>query len=71
MNITKDQLESADQGLPVEIQESGKQYVLISRDVYNRMTTPAYDDSEWTDDERMQLAAEAAEDLDHMDEIKP
>lgn len=29
------------------------------------------DDSEWTEEEMMQLAAEAAEDLDQMDEIPP
>ncbi len=71
MNITKEQLQAAEQGRPVEIADSGKDFVLISRELYDRMRHRNYDDSEWTEDEMMRLAAEAAEDLDNMDEIKP
>jgi hypothetical protein len=66
-----EQWEAAERGKPVEIEESGKEYVLISRDVYDRLKNLHYDDSEWTEEEMMLLAAEAAEDLDNMDEIKP
>ena len=71
MNVTKEQLEAAGQGQAVEFEDGGRAFVLISREMYDRMKNLIYDDSEWTEDEMMHLASEAAEDLDHMKEIQP
>jgi hypothetical protein len=65
MNITKEQLEAAESGNPVELAENGKKVDLISRDVYDRVKhVIEYDDSEWTDEERSRMAAQAFEDAD-------
>jgi len=39
-------------------------YVLVRREVYDRLKALAYDDSPWTDDEMERLAWEAGEMLD-------
>ncbi len=71
MNITKAQRQAAEKGTPVEIEDNGTEFVLIRRDLYDRMKNGNYDEGEWTTEEMMLLASEAAEDLDQMDEIKP
>lgn len=72
MNISLDQVRAALSGQPVVLTAEGTDLVLIRRDVYERATDQVeYDDSEWTTEEMMLLAAEATEDLDNMDEIKP
>jgi hypothetical protein len=59
MNITKEQLERANGGQPVEIAENGDEYVLIRKDVYQRVKSILYDDGDVTDEEAAQLAWEA------------
>jgi hypothetical protein len=44
--------------------ETGKRYVLVSEEVYERLTELLYDDSPWTDEEMDLLAEEAGELLD-------
>ena len=39
MNITKQQLETAEMGEPVEFEEDNRKYILISRDVYERLAS--------------------------------
>ena len=39
-------------------------YVLVRRDVYDRLVREEYDDSPWTEDEMAALAAEAGDMLD-------
>jgi hypothetical protein len=44
MNITKQQLEAAEQGKPVEIEEDNKRFVLISREAYDHLANLLYGD---------------------------
>jgi hypothetical protein len=44
--------------------ETGKRYVLLSEEVYERLKELLYDDSPWTDEEMDLLAEEAGELLD-------
>ncbi len=44
---------------------TGAEYVLVRRDVYQRMKELLYDDSPWTDEEMADLAGEAGELLDN------
>jgi hypothetical protein len=65
MNITKEQLETAETGQPVELVEDGKEFVLIRRDLYDRVKhVIEYDDSDWTEEEMSRLAAETFEAAD-------
>ena len=61
MNITKEQLEAAEEGKPVEIAERGKRFVLLSGEVYDRVKKLLYDDSEWTAEELCAMLARSAE----------
>lgn len=65
MEITKEQFNAAEQGQLVEIEADGKEFILLSRDLYDRMKSQHYDDSEWTDDEMSSLAAQTFEDADN------
>ena len=38
MNITKEQLQTAEQGKPVEIQAEGTEFVLVRKDVYEKLS---------------------------------
>lgn len=64
MNITKEQLEQAKQGQPVELVENGDEFVLVRKDVYEQVPKVRYDDSELSDDELQAIAAQTLEDLD-------
>ena len=65
MNITKEQLATAESGAPVDLSENGKEFVLISREVFDRVKhVIEYDDGDWTDEERSRLAAQTFEDAD-------
>jgi hypothetical protein len=65
MKITREQLESAESGRPVELVEAGKNFVLISREVYERVKHAIEDDgSEWTEEEMSRMAAQTFEDAD-------
>lgn len=44
MKITKEQLETAERGTPVEIEEDNKEYVLISRERYEQLANLCYED---------------------------
>jgi hypothetical protein len=59
MNLTKEQFDQAKRGQAVEIAENGDEFVLIRKDIYERVKTILYDDSELSDDEATQLAWEA------------
>lgn len=61
MNITKAQFESAERGNPVEIDENGKRFVLLSGEIYDRVKTLLYDDSEMTHDELRAILANSFE----------
>jgi hypothetical protein len=37
MNITKQQIEAAEQGKAVDIEENNKRFVLVSREVYDQL----------------------------------
>ncbi len=51
---------------PVAIDpQTHEQYVLVRKDVYERMKELLYDDGRWTDEEMDTLAIEAGEMLDN------
>jgi hypothetical protein len=61
MKITKEQLDAAEHGEAVVLDEDGKRFVLISGDVYDRVKKLLYDDSEWSDEELRAMLARSAE----------
>ena len=65
MNITKEQFEAAEQGQPVEIETEGREFVLLSRDRYDRMKNLISEDDEWSDEEMSRLAAQTFEEADN------
>ena len=59
MHLTQEQFEQAKSGQAVEIAENGDEFVLIRKDVYDRVKTILYDDGEVSDAEAAHLAWEA------------
>jgi hypothetical protein len=68
IQLPRDQLAELAQQEPVAIDPETKQtYVLVRKQVYERMKEQLYDDSSWTDEEMDLLAAEVDAMLDdHM-----
>lgn len=44
MNITKEQLQTAEQGTPVEIRAEGKEFVLVRKDVFEKLSDAKTDE---------------------------
>jgi prevent-host-death family protein len=66
MNVTNEQLDAARSGDPVELTAHGEVFVLLTKDVFERVKPAlAYDDSDWTEEEMSQLAAQTFEDADN------
>ena len=64
MEITQEQLEKAESGQAVELAENGKEFVLIRRDMYDRLKRLlGYDDSELTPEEMARAAWEAGKSI--------
>lgn len=68
IELTEQQLQAvaaASETPPVVLDPTTKTpYVLLRKDVYERLSSAEYDDSPWTDDERDLLAAEVDAMLD-------
>jgi PHD/YefM family antitoxin component YafN of YafNO toxin-antitoxin module len=58
MNITNEQFEAAEHGQPVVIETEGKEFILLSRDRYDRMKNLISEEDEWSDEELSRLAAQ-------------
>ena len=60
IELTSDQLQTADTS-PVQVTdpETSREYVVITKEEYERMQESLYDDSPWTDEEMELLAWEA------------
>ena len=60
IELTSDQLQTADTS-PVQVTdpETRREYVVITKEKYDRMQESLYDDSPWTDEEMELLAWEA------------
>lgn len=60
IELTSDQLQTADTS-PVQVTdpETRREYVVITKENYERMQESLYDDSPWTDEEMELLAWEA------------
>lgn len=81
MNITKEQLQAAEQGNPVEIDENGKRFVLLSGEIYDRVRRLLYDDSQMTHEELLGILTSSfeangwnepgMEEYDNYDELRP
>ena len=66
MNVTNEQLKAARSGEPVELTANGDVFVLLAKDVFERVKPAlAYDDSNWTEEEMRHMAARTFEDADH------
>jgi hypothetical protein len=60
IELTQQQRQQLEGPEPVAIDpQTNEQYVLVRKDVYERMKELLYDDSPWTDEERDALAWEA------------
>lgn len=72
MDLTTEQQQAVESGQELRVTNPHTQteYVVIRADVYERVKTARYDDSEWTPDEMDILAAEAAERLDNAEKIE-
>lgn len=71
MDLTEQQRQAVEQGEAVTLTLGQTRCVLIREDVYEQARKAAeYDDSPWTVEEMDLLAAEAAERLDSMEEIR-
>ncbi len=66
MNLTTEQVHAIQSGQPVHVTEPQSQIecVVVRADVYEKIKSFAYDDSEWTDDEIRALAAGASDEAD-------
>ena len=62
IELTDEQRQQLDSGRAVEVTDSGtdRPYVVLSKDVYDRLSQLRYDDSEWTDDDLRAFLARAA-----------
>ncbi len=66
MNVTDEQLAAARSGEPVELTANGDTFVLLAKDLFERVRPAlAYDDSDWTDEEMSRVAARTFEDADN------
>jgi hypothetical protein len=71
IELTEQQRQELSEPEPVAIDPATREtYVLVRREVYERMKELLYDDSPWTDEERDALAWEAGQTMgwDDMDE---
>ena len=68
MILTAEQLVAIQQGEPVPITVGQTECVLVRKDRFQEVR-PAYDDSEWSDDEMARLAEQMFDDLDHAEKI--
>ncbi len=62
IELSEEQRERLASGKAVDVSDSNspERYVLVRKDIYERVRHLLYDDSEWTDDElRLQLALAA------------
>ncbi|MGC8638517.1 MAG: hypothetical protein ACP5XB_01420 [Isosphaeraceae bacterium] len=60
--LTEEQQQKLDSGQAVDVTDArtSRPYVVLRKDVYERVRQLLYDDSEWTEDElRLQLAGSA------------
>lgn len=55
MNLTKEQFEQARSGLPVEIADQGDEFVLVRKDVYEKVQAIIPDDLPSIDEQRSML----------------
>ena len=70
MNLTNQQLQAARSGKAVTLTADGESFVLLSKDVFDRVRRVVeYDDGEWTDEELRRLAARTFEEADNAEPI--
>lgn len=60
MNLTAQQLQAAEKG-PVTVRSDGKEYVVISKEMYDRLKGLSYDDSPLTPEEQEAVFRQAGE----------
>jgi hypothetical protein len=64
IELTESQRQELEHGKAVNITDpvTAQPYVILRKDVYDRVRSLLYDDSEWTDDELRGLLARSAKD---------
>lgn len=70
MNLTPDQMRALAAGEPVEVVIDHTDCVLVRKDVFQRVSSLAYDDSEWTESEMRAMAARAMDEGDSSGQIE-
>jgi hypothetical protein len=64
IELSEEQRASLEEGKPVRVQEDGREYVLLLKDVYDRISDGGYDDSPWDAEEMDRLREESVALLD-------
>ncbi len=64
IELSDEQRKALQAGNPVRVRENGREYVLLSADVYNRLADQRYDDSPWDAEEMDRLREESVNLLD-------
>ncbi len=62
IELTNEQRQRLESGQAVDVADpdTARHYVLLSKDVYERICHLIYDDSDWTEDELRQMLARSA-----------
>jgi len=69
-DLTTEQRTALESGDPVPCVLNQTECVVVRKDVFERMKRVAYDDSEWTREEMLALAAQTFEDADSAEAIE-
>jgi len=69
MILTAEQLQAIQNGIPVPVTVGQTECVLVRKDRFREMQRPAYDDSDWSEEEMTLLAEQMFDDLDHAEKI--
>ena len=64
IEITEEERSSLEDGRAIHVRENGREYVLLRREVYDRIAENEYDDGPWDAEEMDRLREESVAMLD-------
>jgi hypothetical protein len=64
IELTEKERQYLDEGKAVSVQEDGREYVLLRRDVYERLAEESHNDDSWSAEEMDRLREESVSHLD-------
>lgn len=70
LGLTAEQRSALESGEPVTCALEQTECVVVRKDVFDRLQRIAYDDSEWTADEMLAVAARTFEEADRAEAIE-